>query len=171
MFHNKSFIATFLLILAATIQGHRSKTMYQRSQSSQAVGLDLNPVGKESICNRRCRRLRFHPCVRKIPWRKAWQPTPVFLSAEFHGQRSLVSHSQYCHKESDTTEETWVHTSSEIQSRWVSLLSLRLGQEDSLKREMATHSSILVWEIPRTEKSGELHTVHGVAKSQTCLSD
>ena len=51
MFHNKSFIATFLLILAATIQGHRSKTMHQRSHSSQAVGLDLNPVDKESMCN------------------------------------------------------------------------------------------------------------------------
>ena len=30
--------------------------------------------------------------VRKIPWRRAWQPTPVFLPGESHGQRSLVGH-------------------------------------------------------------------------------
>ena len=42
-----------------------------------------------------------------------------------------------------------------------------LGQEDPLEKEMATHSSILAWEVPWTEKPGRLHTVHGVSKSQT----
>ena len=37
-----------------------------------------------------------------------------------------------------------------------------LGQEDPLEEEMATHSSILAWEIPRTEEPAGLHTVHGV---------
>ena len=37
-------------------------------------------------------RRRFDPWVRKIPWRRAWQPTPVFLPGEPHGQRSLVSY-------------------------------------------------------------------------------
>ena len=45
-----------------------------------------------------------------------------------------------------------------------------LGQEDPLEKEMATHSSILAWEIPWTEEPGGLQ-VHGVAKSQTRLSD
>ena len=36
-----------------------------------------------------CRRYRFDPWVGKIPWRRKWQPTPVFLPGEFHGQRSL----------------------------------------------------------------------------------
>ena len=40
----------------------------------------------------------------KIPWRRAWQPTPVFLPRESHGQRSLVGYSPWGHKESDTTE-------------------------------------------------------------------
>ena len=40
----------------------------------------------------------------KIPWRRAWQPTPVFLPREFHGQRSLVGYSLWDRKESDTTE-------------------------------------------------------------------
>ena len=42
-----------------------------------------------------------------------------------------------------------------------------LGQEDSLEKEMATHSSILAWEIPWTEEPGRLH---GAAKSRTQLS-
>ena len=37
-----------------------------------------------------CRRPGFSPWLRKILWRMAWQPTPVFLPGEFHGQRSLV---------------------------------------------------------------------------------
>ena len=32
----------------------------------------------------------FDPWVRKIPWRREWQPTPVFLPGEFNGQKSLV---------------------------------------------------------------------------------
>ena len=39
-----------------------------------------------------------------IPWRREWQPTPVFLPGEFHGQRSLVDYSPWCCKESDMTE-------------------------------------------------------------------
>ena len=46
-----------------------------------------------------------------------------------------------------------------------------LGWEDPLEEGMATHSSILAWRIPGTEEPGGLHTVHGVAKSQTRLSN
>ena len=42
----------------------------------------------------------------KIPWRREWQPTPVFLPGKSHGHRSLVGYSSRGHKESDTTEET-----------------------------------------------------------------
>ena len=38
----------------------------------------------------RCKRRGFNPWVGKIPWRKAWQPTPAFLPGESHGQRSLA---------------------------------------------------------------------------------
>ena len=37
-------------------------------------------------------RLGFNPWVEKIPWRRAWQPTPVFLSGESNRQRSLVGY-------------------------------------------------------------------------------
>ena len=50
--------------------------------------------GKELICQcRRHKRLGFNPWMGKIPWRRAWQPTPVFLLGECHGQRSLVGYS------------------------------------------------------------------------------
>ena len=51
-----------------------------------------------------CRRPEFDPWVRKIPWRKKWQFTPVFLPGEFHGQRSLVGYNPLGGKESDMTE-------------------------------------------------------------------
>ena len=38
------------------------------------------------------------------PWSRKWQPTPVFLPGESHGQRTLASYSPWGHKESDTTE-------------------------------------------------------------------
>ena len=60
---------------------------------------------KESACQwRRGRRCGFDPWVRKTPWRREWQPTPIFLPGESHGQRSLVGYSPWGCKESDMTE-------------------------------------------------------------------
>ena len=53
-----------------------------------------------------CRRLGFNLWVGKIPWRKAWQPTSVFLPGESHGQRSLVGYSSWGHTVTDTSEAT-----------------------------------------------------------------
>ena len=50
------------------------------------------------------RRHGFSPWVRKIPWKRKWQPTPVFLPGESHGQRNMAGYSPWDHKESDTTE-------------------------------------------------------------------
>ena len=47
----------------------------------------------------------FSPWVVKIPWRRAWQPTPAFLPGASHGQRSLAGYSPWGHKESDMTEQ------------------------------------------------------------------
>ena len=51
------------------------------------------------------RKHRFDPWVRKIPCRRKWQPTPVFLPGEFHGQRSLVGCSPWGHKRDLVTEQ------------------------------------------------------------------
>ena len=52
--------------------------------------------GKESACQ--CRRHRFNPWVRKIPWRRKWQPTLVFFPGESHGQRTLVGYTPWGHQ-------------------------------------------------------------------------
>ena len=54
----------------------------------------------------RCKRCGFHPWVEKMHWSRAWQPTPVFLPRESHGQRSLAGYGPQGCKESDTTEMT-----------------------------------------------------------------
>ena len=69
------------------------------------TGLPWWLTGKESTCQ--CRRHKtcgFNPRVRKIPWKREWKPTPVFLPRELRGQRSLVGYSPWDCKESDTTE-------------------------------------------------------------------
>ena len=58
--------------------------------------------GKEPICQ--CRRCGFDPWVRKIPWRRKWQPTPVFLPGKSHGWRNLTGCSPWGHEKLDMTE-------------------------------------------------------------------
>ena len=64
-------------------------------------------ISKESTCNvgvsLQCRRPRFNPWVGKIPWRRKWQPTPVFLPRESHGQKSLAGCSPWGRK-----SQTWL---------------------------------------------------------------
>ena len=52
----------------------------------------------------------------KIPWRRVWQSTPIFLPGKFHGQRSLVGYSPWGHEELDTTEFT--HTACRTSVLW-----------------------------------------------------
>ena len=73
----------------------------------RVMGISKWLSGKESVCQRR--RYGFDPWVRKIPWRRKWQPTPVFLHGKSHGERSLKGYSPQSHKESDTTERAHMH--------------------------------------------------------------
>ena len=67
---------------------------------------------RPNVKRRRAKKFRLGRNLQKIRggqaefWRRKWQPTPVFLPGEFHGQRSLVGYSPWGHKESDTTEVT-----------------------------------------------------------------
>ena len=68
-------------------------------------------MGKNPL---QCKRPRFDPWVGKIPWRRKWQPIPVLLPREFHGQRSLAC------KELEPTERlthTHTHTHAFLRSR------------------------------------------------------
>ena len=83
----------------------------------------------------RPKRLGFIPWVGKIPRRRAWQSTPVFLPGESQGQRSLAGYSPWGYKESDTTEvakhacvcvhaHTHTHTHTHILFLWRTLIHL-----------------------------------------------
>ena len=139
--------------------------------------------GKEPACN------VFNPWVGKIPWRRAWQPTPGFLPGEFHGQRSLLCHNLWSHKQSDTTEHrTYTHSLYAYSKKFGFIVRVYgegngflqwlcwericlpmqetwvrfLGQEDPLEKEMATGSS-MAWRSPWTEEPGRF-SVHGIAR-------
>jgi len=59
---------------------------FSSSNALQFLGFPVGASGKEPACQcRRCNRCRFDPWVGKIPWRRTWQPTPVFLPGESHG--------------------------------------------------------------------------------------
>ena len=76
----------------------------------------LSSGGKGST--RQCRRpkgLKFDSWVGKIPWRRKWLPTPVFLPGKSHRQRSVAGYSPWDLKESDMTEHTHTHAHT---SRW-----------------------------------------------------
>ena len=86
--------------------GHGSVTDTFTSSPSSTLALKIQKsLSWERICLQ-CRRPRFYSWVGKIPWRRKWQPTPVFLPGESHGQRSLVGYSPWGCKELDTTEAT-----------------------------------------------------------------
>ena len=70
-------------------------------QASQGVLVVKNPPA-----NAEDKRRGISPWAGKISWRRAWQPTPVSLPGESHGQKSLAGYSPQGCKESDTTEAT-----------------------------------------------------------------
>ena len=75
----------------------------------------------------------FDPWVGKIPWRRKWQPTPVFLPGEFHGQRSMVAYSPWGRKESDTTQ-------------WVTLWRVNPWKEVTMCQTLLNWSSLQPYE-------------------------
>ena len=80
----------------------------------------------------------FDPWVGKIPWRRKWQPSPVFLPGKSHGQRSLVGYCPLGHKESDTTKGLSTHT------HHVASVSLNLEQ----------FSVLLLWSLTVLKSAG-----------------
>ena len=87
-----------MLVLTENI----SVTLFFLKVSKLRPGLLWCPSSKESASQ--CRRHGLYPWVGKSPWRREWQPTPVFLPGKAHGQRNLVGYSTRGHKESDMTE-------------------------------------------------------------------
>ena len=78
-------------------------------------GLPRRLSSKEPACQ--CRRLGFNPWVGEMPWRRKGQSTPVLLSGESIGQRSLAGYSPWGRKELDMTKAT-EHAETELKM-WI----------------------------------------------------
>ena len=91
------------------------------------MGLSRWCRGKESNCQcRSCRRRGFDPLVGNIPWRRKWEPSPVFLPGKIPWtERSLVGYNAWGCKESDMTEQLSTH-------EWVSR-QLQFGNSSQIK--------------------------------------
>ena len=78
---------------------NNDKSFFGNGKSTMELPCQLS--GKESTWQ--CRRYGFDPWVGKIPWKRKWQPTPVFLPGKSHGQWSLAGCSLWGYKELNTT--------------------------------------------------------------------
>ena len=149
---------------------------------SAVVGFPGGSSGKEHACQcRKHKRCRFNPWVRKIPWRRAQQPTPVFLPGESHGQRSLVDYSPYSRGESDTTEHTHMHASAVLPGKHKvahACLHLAAGASNFTNpRTLKTHACRLpprslcsprtLWS--KTSSKDATGTSHGILQTSSFL--
>ena len=111
--------------------------------------------GKESTCQcRRHRRQGFEPWVGKIPWRRKWQPTPVFLLGKSHGQRSLVGYSPL---ESQRVGHDWTCTHDCM--FWLAPISWFLTSKIFYKATWVFLPFKLVQSSKKTQSSSR-HTLH-----------
>ena len=113
----KSLLVWYATCGNTCVEGERKNIKDDRKFSVWAMGRVILPrikkskwwlSGKDSSC--RCRRHGFNPWVRKVPWRRKWQPTPVFFPGKSHGQRSLVGYSPWDHKRAghdSGTKQQW----------------------------------------------------------------
>ena len=115
--------------------------------SSNTLGFPGSANDKEPAyqCRRR-QRHEFDPWVGKIPWRRKWQPTPVFLPEESHGQRSLAGYSPQGCKELDTTEGTWHVCTQQLKTTDIYYLTVFVGQKSSTGLKKC-HQGCIVKEV------------------------
>ena len=94
-------------------KGERVEKETGRKNYPGIEGNEGFPGGSETNCQcrrHRRRRREFDPWVGKIPWRREWQPTPIFFPGEFHEQRSLVGYSLRTWTRLKTRAHTHTHT-------------------------------------------------------------
>ena len=89
------------------------KTLQEKLSCAFILGFPGGTSGKEHVCQ--SRRHQLNPWIEKTPWRRAWQPTPVFLPGESHGQRRL-----------------WRATVPGVAKSWTGLKQLRTHTPSSL---------------------------------------
>ena len=79
---------------------HCKQVRYHLSHQGSPINeyIRISPMAQWVKNHLQCRRHRFDLWLRKFSWKRKWQPTPVFLSGESHGQRSLAGYSSWGHK-------------------------------------------------------------------------
>ena len=99
--------------------------------------------GKESACQcRKCKRCWLDAWDGKIPWRRKWQPTPLFMPGESHRQRSLAGYSPWVPK--SQTWLRWLSTGTQSIIIWSTKLSIFLFYKCKLFVWFCTDSCILI---------------------------
>ena len=113
----------------------------------QSLGFPGGSVSKESAC--RCRKRKrhgFYPWVRKIPWSRKWQPTPVFLPGKFHEWRSLAGvrwTRLSMHAQRSTGYRAYLSTGV---TKWAKSLLLN-GQDQSFHSQTKCCLPFLFWNM------------------------
>ena len=123
----------------------KSKSEVAQSRLTGASGIYLSiylsfpggASGNEPACQcKSLKRHKFDPWVRKISWRKAWQPIPVFF----------LENSMY--------RGAWWATVHGVTKSWTQMSDFTFTFHfHALEKEMATHSSVLAWRIPGTKEA------------------
>ena len=93
---------------------HSSNGESPRSTKTLPHQEEIQKWLRQSRLRLQCRRPWCKHCVGRIPWRRKWLPTPVFLLGESHGERSLAGYSQWGHKELDMTEQLTLQFSYQL---------------------------------------------------------
>ena len=113
----KMYSGLLLLVIIATMDMNLSQ-LWEIAKDREAWHAAVHGVAKSGTwlsdwtarirkwTARQCRKHRFNPSVRKIPWSRKWQPTPVFLPQKSHGQRSLGGYGPWGRK-SQTLLSDW----------------------------------------------------------------
>ena len=92
-FRSLLFGCSLSIVLRQLLGGHKPVPLLWCPVERMPVDSFSHPIPR--LLRLQCRRPRFDPRVEKIPWRRKWLPTPVFLPGEFHGQRSLAGYSPW----------------------------------------------------------------------------
>ena len=122
------------------------------------------------------------PWVWKIPWRRAWQPSSVFLPGESHGQRSLTGYSPQGHQESDTTEATYAHacrlTSTKKRERlnfsflhWMLFKNVHIGSKKLLIGLFRSQVDDTSWKVKHLDPTVASHSLDSFFELMDCLGN
>ena len=100
-----SLNSSYLFLNTIILQSDISTTALNAQRIFSGLGIWVFLVSQTVKNPSAMQEIQVQSLVQKIPWRREWLPTPIFLPGEFHGQRSLTGYSPWGHIESNTTNQ------------------------------------------------------------------